>query len=70
MKTFTANVCKQVIERHLLSDLPSIFSSNVIATGSDEEFERIASEPPASIEKTMEKEALAKGLRVLWPYLP
>ncbi len=63
MKTFTDNVCRQVIERHMLGDLPSIFSPNVVATCSDEELERIASEPLASIEKRTEKETLAKGLR-------
>ncbi|TKA74100.1 hypothetical protein B0A55_11064 [Friedmanniomyces simplex] len=45
------NVCKQVIERHLLRNLPDIFSPKIVAMYTDEELERIAMESPGVVEK-------------------
>ncbi|KAK5691793.1 hypothetical protein LTR17_025545 [Elasticomyces elasticus] len=51
MKTFVDNVCRQVIERHLLHNLPDIFSPQLVAMYTDEDLERIASERPDTVEK-------------------
>ena len=51
LKTFVDNVCKQVIERHLLRNLPDIFSPKIVAMYTDEELERIAMESPGVVEK-------------------
>lgn len=44
MKTFVDNVCRQVIERHLLRHLSKIFSPEDVAGYSDEKLQRIAGE--------------------------
>ena len=51
MKTFVDNVCRQVIERHLLRNLPDIFSPQLVAMYTDEDLERIAGERPDTVEK-------------------
>lgn len=51
MKTFVDNVCRQVIERHLLSDLASIFSPIDVAGYTDEDLERMAGETPEVVER-------------------
>lgn len=43
-KTFVDNVCRQVIERHLLRDLPSIFDPVSVSNCDEIEFERITAE--------------------------
>lgn len=45
MKTFVDNVCRQVVERHLLSNLPGIFAPPVVMSLPDEDLLCIASEP-------------------------
>ncbi|KAK3686472.1 hypothetical protein LTR37_019791 [Vermiconidia calcicola] len=50
-KTFIDNVCRQVIERHLLRNLPDIFSPQRIAGLGDEELQRIAGERVDVVEK-------------------
>ncbi|EFR02473.1 dynamin [Nannizzia gypsea CBS 118893] len=45
MKTFVDNICRQVIERHLISKLPAIFSPTSVLEMSDLEVARIAGEP-------------------------
>ncbi|EFE44983.1 dynamin GTPase, putative [Trichophyton verrucosum HKI 0517] len=45
MKTFVDNVCRQVIERHLMSKLPTIFSPTSVLEMTDLEITRIAGEP-------------------------
>lgn len=58
-KTFVDNVCRQVIERHLLGDLPDdIFSIEHVAGCSDDELRAIAGE---SDEKLRQRTAL-RGL--------
>jgi hypothetical protein len=44
-KTFIANITTQVIERHILQGLETIFSPVVVAAMTDSELEAIASEP-------------------------
>lgn len=69
MKTFVDNVCKQVIERHLLRDLPDIFSPPEVAGYTDEELERIAGETPEVVARRRELqeqlETLQAGLKDL-----
>lgn len=62
MKTFTNNVYKQVIERHLLRDLPNIFSPRMVAGHKDEELNRIAGERSDVVEK---RKALVEELKNL-----
>ena len=68
-KTFVDNVCKQVVERHLLKNLPDIFSPQSVAGYTDEELERIAGERPEVVEKRKrlyeELENLKAGLKDL-----
>ncbi|EGE05807.1 dynamin [Trichophyton equinum CBS 127.97] len=45
MKTFVDNFCRQVIERHLMSKLPTIFSPTSVLEMTDLEITRIAGEP-------------------------
>jgi hypothetical protein len=42
---FVDNVCKQVVERHLIRDLPKVFQPESIVLLSDEDLRRIAAEP-------------------------
>lgn len=44
MKTFVDNVCRQVIERHILAKLPSVFDPVTVSTYSDEDLLRLAAE--------------------------
>jgi hypothetical protein len=48
-KTFVDNVCKQVIERHLLRPLPKLFSPEIVAGYSEGELLRIAAESPQNL---------------------
>jgi hypothetical protein len=63
MKTFVDNICRQVIERHLLSHLSDIFSPTTVMNFTDEELERIASEPAKQKDRRMALITLAQGLR-------
>lgn len=49
MKTFVDNVCRQVIERHLLKPLPSILCPESVLMMDDKKVEQIACESAASI---------------------
>ncbi len=51
LKTFVDNVCRQVIERHLLKGLPSIFCPENVAAFDDEQLQRIATEVPGNVER-------------------
>ncbi|KAK0871017.1 hypothetical protein LTR87_013066 [Friedmanniomyces endolithicus] len=46
LKTFVDNVCRQVIERHLLSGLSDLLSPREVAGYADDELTRIAGERP------------------------
>ena len=48
LKTFTANVTTQVIERHIIRGLEKIFSPITVNSLSDADVEAIASEPPSA----------------------
>ena len=55
LKTFVDNVCRQVIERHLLRSLPTIFCPESVAAYGDEDLKRIAAE---ALENIMKKKDL------------
>lgn len=69
MKTFVDNICRQVIERHLLRTLPELFCLETVALFSDEELRRIAAESPDNIDKRQQlrelHESLGESLRDL-----
>jgi hypothetical protein len=44
MKTFVDNVCRQVIERHILAKLPDAFNPVVVSTYTEEELVRLGGE--------------------------
>lgn len=62
LKTFVDNVCRQVIERHILSNLPDVFSPTTVMSFSDEELLRIASEPETQRRQRQTLIALVQGL--------
>ncbi|KAI9805818.1 MAG: hypothetical protein M1825_000432 [Sarcosagium campestre] len=62
MKTYVDNVCRQVIERHVLSDLPEVFSTTQIANYDDEELKRLAAEPQRIIDERTRLQSLLEGL--------
>ncbi|OBT85154.1 hypothetical protein VE02_05638 [Pseudogymnoascus sp. 03VT05] len=63
MKTFVDNVCRQVIERHIVSDLPDLFSPMTVMELSNQDLVRIAAEPPQQKEKRAALSELAQNLR-------
>ncbi|RFU28102.1 hypothetical protein B7463_g8219, partial [Scytalidium lignicola] len=69
LKTFVDNVCRQVIERHLLSMLPTIFCPETVASFEDDTLRRIAAESEGSSERRQQlrefHEALGHSLRDL-----
>jgi hypothetical protein len=62
MKTFVDNVCRQVIERHILGGLPDIFTPATAAAYSESDLIRIASETTESREKRAQLVALVNSL--------
>lgn len=69
MKTFVDNVCRQVIERHILAKLPAVFSPMTVATISDEGLVDLAAESSKLSRRRAEalqlQEALEDSLRDL-----
>jgi hypothetical protein len=69
MKTFVDNVCRQVIERHILTKLPTVFNPMTVSSLSDELLVRVAAESPRiskrRAEATQLQEALVHSLREL-----
>lgn len=63
MKTFVDNVCRQVVERHIMRKLPSIFEPSTVVRLSDEEIARIAMEPDKNIRRRKELQALVDALQ-------
>ena len=61
-KTFVDNICIQVVERHLLRNLPSVFSPETVAGLSDDELEQIASEGYAATLKRKQLQNLHESL--------
>ncbi|EJP61428.1 dynamin GTPase, putative [Beauveria bassiana ARSEF 2860] len=62
-KTFVDNVARQVVERHIISPLPRAFCPNSVSQMSDEELERIGSEPDLQRLHRERLSATAQGLR-------
>lgn len=63
MKTFVDNVCRQVVERHLLCHLPSVFSPESVAAYDEDELRRIAAETPGAAAKRKQLERLRDDLK-------
>ncbi|KAI0837240.1 putative dynamin GTPase [Hypoxylon sp. FL0890] len=63
MKRFVDNVCRQVIERHFMRRLPSIFCPQTIAKLSDEELLQIGSESRKQQKRRAQLAATAQNLR-------
>ncbi|KAJ0163639.1 Interferon-induced GTP-binding protein Mx2 [Colletotrichum tanaceti] len=63
MKTFVDNVCRQVIERHILVPLPEIFYPNTVSQFTDEELLRIGSESERETSRRQKLGEAAEGLR-------
>ena len=61
-KTFVDNVCIQVIERHILRELPSLFSPETVAAYTEHELQRIAGEDEARIAKRKQLQGLHENL--------
>ena len=51
LKTFVDNVCRQVIERHLLRSLSTMFCLESVAVYKDKDLKRILVEAPKNIMK-------------------
>ncbi|OTB03480.1 hypothetical protein M426DRAFT_321838 [Hypoxylon sp. CI-4A] len=62
-KTFVDNVCRQVVERHLLSPLPTIFCPQAVAKMSDEELLQLGSESQRQRDRRFKLSDIAGGLR-------
>ncbi|KFZ20776.1 hypothetical protein V502_02980 [Pseudogymnoascus sp. VKM F-4520 (FW-2644)] len=69
LKTFVDNVCRQVIERHILSNLPEVFSPTTVMSFSDDELLRVASEPEIQRRQRQTLIALVQGLGDCLVYL-
>ncbi|KAF3910516.1 Dynamin [Orbilia brochopaga] len=69
LKTFVDNVCRQVVERHILTDLSEIFSPVSVMKLSNEKVEHLAAESDEVQQKRQELETLRaqleSGLSVL-----
>jgi hypothetical protein len=46
MKTFVDNVCRQVIERHIIAKLPAVFEPVLVSGYEDNDLLRMAAESP------------------------
>lgn len=69
MKSFVDNICRQVIERHIIAKLPDVFSPVTVSTYNDDELLRLAAEScqlrNRRIEAVQLQEALVQSLRDL-----
>ncbi len=69
MKSFVDNVCRQVIERHILAKLPNVFSPVTVSTYSDDDLLRLAAESRQirnrRVEAVQLQEALEQSLQDL-----
>ena len=62
LQTFIDNVCRQVIEGHLLRSLPTMFCPESVAAYGDEDLKRIAAEAPENIMKEKDLRDLHENL--------
>jgi hypothetical protein len=60
---FVDNVCKQVVERHLIRNMPKVFQPESIILLSDVDLRRIAAEPFDNTEKRQELRLLLENLK-------
>lgn len=69
MKTFVDNVCRQVIERHILANLPTVFDSTTVSAYTDDDMVRLAAESRQIRDRRVEvlrlRGALEQSLRDL-----
>lgn len=69
MKTFVDNVCRQVVERHILAKLAGVFEPVIVSSYSDDELVRLAAESPQishrRVEARLLQEVLEQSLRDL-----
>ena len=63
MKTFVDNICRQVLERHIISKLPVTFYPTQIGMIPDEDIKKIASESAETAKKRQELNSLADALQ-------
>ncbi|KAJ5085228.1 hypothetical protein N7532_009999 [Penicillium argentinense] len=63
MKTFVDNVCRQVVERHIMRTLPSIFEPSTVVRMSDEDIERIAVEPEKNTRRRKKLQDMVDALQ-------
>ncbi|KAI1915898.1 hypothetical protein LOZ65_005351 [Ophidiomyces ophidiicola] len=63
MKTFVDNVCRQVIERHIVSKLPNVFNPTTVLSLTDKELQKIAAEPGSKTERRKELTHLVSMLK-------
>lgn len=62
MKTFVDNVCRQVIERHILAKLPNAFNPMTVSRYSDEDLLSLAAESSKLSERRVEAKKLQEAL--------
>uniref|UniRef100_L7IQ43 Interferon-induced GTP-binding protein Mx2 n=1 Tax=Pyricularia oryzae (strain P131) TaxID=1143193 RepID=L7IQ43_PYRO1 len=63
MKTFVDNVCRQVVERHIIAPLPKIFSPVTVSRFTDDELLQIGAESEKQNRKREELRSRANKLR-------
>lgn len=63
MKTFVDNVCRQVVERHILAPLPKVFDPTLVSDYSDEDLLRLAAESAQTIRRRAEALGVQKALK-------
>jgi hypothetical protein len=61
LKTFVDNVCRQVIERHIMKGLPTLLSPSTVAMMDDKELTCIAGEPADRAAKRAQLQGLVAG---------
>ncbi|KAF9892695.1 hypothetical protein FE257_001097 [Aspergillus nanangensis] len=62
MKTFVDNVCRQVIERHILAKLPGAFNPMTVISYSDKDLRCLAAESPTLSQRRVEARQLQEAL--------
>lgn len=62
MKTFVDNVCRQVVERHVLATLADVFDPTVVSGYSDEKLLSLAAESPRTNRRRVEALQLQHSL--------
>ncbi|KAI9843351.1 MAG: hypothetical protein M1837_006477 [Sclerophora amabilis] len=65
MKTFMDNVCRQVVDRHILADLRHIFLPTTVMDFTGDELLRRASEPQSQQSHRVSYMELVRGLRTI-----